>query len=227
MAADPHSAAAQALAGRALYRLGRHGEAWHRLESARRLDPASVEQPWALRDRAAVAIHTGHLDVARQIFRKLLPRVGLLGDPVEAVRVRVEAAVIAMLGGAAGSEEAIAYLTSARETVSAPELDEIVVAALVLALDRAGQSERAERLLAETSGPWRLDALIDPREPEARSVRLPLMPRGEVHAMIAVLAEPVDRELARLHWDEFLAERGDGAFADHARARLERLGGAP
>jgi hypothetical protein len=218
------SSAPALLEAQALVRLGRFGEAWKRFEAARAVDPAAPRSPPALRALATAAARTDHLVEARAALAALLPRVALLAAPADAVRVHVEAATLAMLEGPASLDEAIAYLMTAREARTAPELDEIVVAALALALDRADRTEEAAAVLQSASGPWRLEALVDPDEPASQRFQLPFLPAGEVHALIALLAEPADRELAALHWEQFVEERGSGAFVEHARHHLHRRG---
>jgi tetratricopeptide (TPR) repeat protein len=218
------SAAPIVLRARALVRLGRFDEAHRQFGRAVAIDAAALKSPPALRDRAIAASRTGHVAEARAVTRLLLPRVALLQNPAGSVRVHIEAAAMAMLDGEQGLDEAIAYLSSARHTVTAPELGEIVLSTLALALDRAGRREEGRALLESASGPWRLVALVDPEDPAARHFDLPFLPAGEVNALIAMLAERVDRDLARRHWERFLELRGNGAFVEHARMHLRGLG---
>jgi tetratricopeptide (TPR) repeat protein len=212
---------AEVLAARALVRLGRHAEAWQAFERARERAAAALDRPGALRDLALAAARTDHPADALAALRALLPRASLLEDPADVVRVHVEAAALAMLDGAAALPEAIAYLTQARAVVTAPELDEVVLGMLALALDRAGRRGEARSTLELGAGPWRVEALWDPERPASRRLVLPLLPAGEAHALLAILTGPVDAERAAQHWRAFIAERAGGAFVAHAEQHLQ------
>jgi hypothetical protein len=56
---------------------------------------------------------------------------------------------------------------------------------------------------------------------------LPVLPPGELHAIVAVLAEEVDRDLAIEQWTAYLEVQRDlpPSHAEHARAKLESLRG--
>ena len=224
-------AAPQALRGRALLRLGRVDEAWRAFERALTLDQRSVEAPAALHDFATVAARTGHHRDALWAYRALVPRVALLQDPVRRQRAYVEAAVRVMVAGPEALDEAIGYLTEARRQLCPPGYQPFVLGALALALDRQGRHDQARGIAAEASGPWglmRLTASAEeptqgaqaPSRREAMPASLPLLPDGELLAMIAVLADREERELAAEHWRAYL--RRDCVAARVWRAHAER-----
>lgn len=216
-------AAPLVLEGRARVRLGQFALALERFEAARALDPKSLEAPASLHAAALAAAQCGDWARALESYRALVPRAALLDDDWERQQVYIEAAAVAMTQGARVLDEAVGYLTEARRRGSPPGLGDYVLGALALALDRQGRQEEAAGVAAGASGPWRLERAADP-EPEPSAGRRvsdePFLPPGEIHAMVAVLAARHDPELERDAWEAFIEARGDGAFVDHARARL-------
>jgi hypothetical protein len=112
-----------------------------------------------------------------------------------------------------------------------------VLGLLALTLDRAGRREQARAVAREASGPYALESLLSsverarlaapepavagPSQPPSVGVR-PLLPDGEIHAVIAMLAEGRDAALRRAHLAAFLASAGGkGPWADHARRALD------
>jgi tetratricopeptide (TPR) repeat protein len=225
LAAKARDVDARVLAGRALLRLGRPAESWESFEAARELDPSRLEAPVVLEDLARVALLNGRYDRAREAHLSLARRMSLASERGRSVRVRIEAALTAMLVAPDGTAEAIDYLSAVTPTVSLPVLDDLALGALALALDRAGQGPRAAAVVRRVGGPWRVDELTESPPTPAQSQHLPVMPEGEVHAIVATLAGPVDRALGRRHWQAFLEARGAGPHTEHARRALARLGG--
>jgi tetratricopeptide (TPR) repeat protein len=237
----PGQAGTQALRGRALLRLGRVAEAWAAFSSARALDRRSLDVPSTLHDFAAAAAWSGHRVEAVQAYRALVVRAALMPGASERQRVYVEAAVWVMAAEPASLDEAIGYLTEARRQSTVPGWQGLVLGALALALDRQGHPEQARGVAAEAAGPWALAAWLlperDDAEAEASSRRivqqlvtdaaLPVLPPGELHAIVAVLAEEVDRDLAIEQWTAYLEVQRDlpPSHAEHARAKLESLRG--
>jgi hypothetical protein len=108
---------------------------------------------------------------------------------------------------------------------------------LALSLDRAGRREQARAVAREATGPFQLESLLSPAErarvaapelpvSEKSQATLargrPLLPEGELHAAIAMLAEGRDASLRRAHLAAFLASAaGKGPWAEHARRALD------
>jgi tetratricopeptide (TPR) repeat protein len=222
----PGRAAARVLQARAEVALGRHAAAWSHFAEARKISRRSIESPGALHDYAIAALKTDHRDEAVRAYRALAPRAGLLGDGLERQRVYLEAAAAVMTLGEAGLNEAIGYLSEARRKGSRPGFGDYILAGLALALDRSGRGEEARGVAAEAGGASHL-ALVtaEPSAASALAPRMtPVLPAGEVHALVAILAERDEPELARERWQAFLDGGGTkGVWADHARRRLEAL----
>ncbi len=215
------------LSGRALLAEGDAAAAYKQFARALALSRRSVEEPAALHDLAMAAELTGHTPEALGAYRALVPRAGLLDDSQRRERVYVEAASLVMSTGESGLNEAIGYLGEARRRGGPPGFVAVVLADLALALDRQGRSEEARGVVAEAGGPWALAELAgldDTTKPAARARRalLPVLPRGELSAMVAILAERDDPELARDQWRACVAANPKGAWADYARAKLAK-----
>src|SRR5262249_55143985 len=105
-----------------------------------------------------------------------------------------------------------------------PGLGDAVQAALALALDRSGRAAEAAGVAAESSGPWALEAERD-RMAKGPRTGVPTLPKPELDAMIAILAEKHDRDLALERWGSYLAapEGAKGPFAAHATAHRAAL----
>ncbi len=221
--AVPGRAAPLVLAGRAEVALGSFREGFSDFERARALSPRSVEPPGALHDLAVAALRTGHPSAALGAYRALVPRAELLDDAAEEHRIFVEGAVLAMAQGPEHLTEAIGYLTRARRLAKLPELDDYLLSALALAHDRQGRISEALGVAADASGPWKLESARS-RAPQAGSP-VPVLPAGELDAMIAIVATLRDRDLALERWQSFLeTDAGkSGPFAAHARARRDAL----
>jgi hypothetical protein len=70
-----------------------------------------------------------------------------------------------------------------------------------MALDRQGLAEEANAVAGEATGPWSLES---DRERIGTVKGLPEVPAGEIDAMIAILAEHHDRDLAVERWQSYL-----------------------
>jgi tetratricopeptide (TPR) repeat protein len=210
------------LAARSEAQLGKYTEAWERFDRARALSPSSVESPGALHDLAVAALRTGHIEQAADAYRVLAPRVELIDDERERVRVLVEGGVLAMRRGPEHLGEAIGYLNEARRAGSPLGLGDYVIAALSLAYARQGRESDAMGVVDESSGPWRLEAERE-REGQAGVSSLPALPAGELDAMIAILSERRDKDLALERLQSYLVSVPSGPFAAWTRARREAL----
>jgi hypothetical protein len=224
------------LEGRALLRLGRANEAWQRLSPLVLASAPGLDDASSLHDVARAALLSGVLDDAQRLYRLLMPRSVVLGSEQLRRTATIEAAGLALARGPAELEEALGYLSEARSSPAAGDRD-LVLALLALSLDRAGRHEQARAVAREASGPYNLESLLSPAErarvaaPEqpvtAGSVAVlvrgrPLLPDGELHAAIAMLAEGRDPALRKAHLVAFLASAGGkGPWAEHARRALD------
>jgi tetratricopeptide (TPR) repeat protein len=230
-------AAPSVLAGQALLLLGRHNPAWQSFERAQSRSKRALEAPAALHDLALAAELSGHHDEAREAYRALVARAFLLEQSLRRQRIYVEAAMLMMGLGPDGLNEAIGYLSEARRRGVPPGFSPYVLGALALALDRQGHQDEARGVAGEAGGPWALlseaGALDDEQTEASRkksapqsAVPTPYLPEGEIHAMIAVLAERGDPVLARERWQAFLGgPAAKGPWAEHARKKLSKLEG--
>src|SRR5690606_34833908 len=203
----------------------RHADAWKHFGQALAISRRSIESPGALHDYAIAAQKTGHRDESVRAFRALAPRAGLLGDGLERQRVYVEAAAAVMTLGPAGLNEAIGYLSEARRKGNRPGFADFVLAGLSLALDRSGRGDEARGVAAEAGGAAHL-ALASAGGAEKTMLpnALPVLPPGEIHALVAILAERDEPELAREQWQAYLDAGGaKSVWAEHAQKKLAAL----
>ncbi len=230
--AFPGRAAPAVLEGRAALGAGLAKKAYEAFSRARRLDRRSLEQPEALHDWAVAAAKTDHATEALAAYRALVPRAGLLDDRRRRQRVYVEAAARVMDLGArvdgadrgALLDEAMGYLDEARRSGTTPGFEDVVLGALALVLDRRGRREEARGVAREAQGPWGLAGLAPDGDRLPARVEMPVLPAGTFDAMVAVLAEVGDRDVARDRWRAFLRHHDGGPWADHAKERLAALG---
>jgi hypothetical protein len=236
MAILPRETLGPLLEGRALLRLGRSAEAWQRLAPLVLASAHALDDAPSLHDVARAALLSGALDDAQRLYRLLMPRSVVLGSEHIRRAATIEAAALTLARGPNDLEEALGYLDEARASPAAGTQD-LVLGLLALTLDRAGRREQARAVAREASGPYALEALLSSVDrarvaaPElgvagATQTPLlalrPLLPDGEIHAVIATLAEGRDAALRRAHLAAFLVSAGGkGPWADHARRALD------
>jgi tetratricopeptide (TPR) repeat protein len=229
------------LEGRALLRLGRRAEAWQRLAPLVVASAPALDDAASLHDVARAALLSGALEDAQRLYRLLMPRSVVLGSERIRRTATIEAAALALARGPADLEEALGYLAEARASPAAGDLD-LVLGLLALTLDRAGRREQARAVAREASGPYELEGLLSEAErarvamgaepgaePAGGAIARgrPLLPEGEIHGVLAALAEGRDPALRRAHLTAFLASpAGKGPWAEHARRALEGGKGA-
>jgi hypothetical protein len=214
----PGRGAATVLVARAKLSLGDDAGAWSAFERVRSASPRDLEAVATLHDLAVAALRTGHREEAFDAYRALVPRVALLDEATEEVRVLVEAGVLSMSFGPERLAEAIAYLAEARRRSKAFGENDYVLSALALAESRDGRTAEATAVADEASGPWWLESQRDAAP--ASSAERPVLPPAELDAMIATLAARHDAELARSRWESYLSgDGGKGPFAAHARTQ--------
>jgi tetratricopeptide (TPR) repeat protein len=184
-----------------------------------------------MHDLARVLRKTGKKDEALTVYRALVPRVDLLPMTERRVSVLLEAAHASMAAHAEEKaekddkkgehamkasplDEAIAYLREAKQRPTTL-LSNDVALSLVLALDRAGESEQADAALADAhrSGARVRQASLDY-----------LSSTDEKLALEALVQEGSDRTAAIKSWEAYLATpSGKGPYSAAARARLDAL----
>ena len=213
----PGRASPSVLKGRAFLRLGRPEDALAALNEAKRRDDRALDDPVALLAWARANARTGHLTEAAQAYRAALPRTSAL-TAQERSAASFEAGMTVMAQGPAGIDDAIAMFRQARrDAQDAMQVGSI--AALALALDRAGQRDEAKAILAERSRTDVKATLADPRVIEA------LSDAGVRYEGDALVAIALDGEGAKDAWRTYLdGAGGKGPWADHAR---EHGGGTP
>jgi hypothetical protein len=231
----PSEALGPVLEARALLRLGRFAEGWQRAEPFVSASAPGLDDAASLHDVARAALLSGALVDAQRLYRLLMPRSVVLGSERIRRTATIEAAALALARGPADLEEALGYLGEARASPAAGDRD-LVLGLLALTLDRAGRREQARAVAREASGPYELESSMSRAErarvgaPEpspadgdsAISRGRPQLPDGELHAVIATLAEGRDPALRKAHLGAFLASAaGKGPWAEHARRALE------
>lgn len=222
----PERAEPWVLLGRAELELGAFDEAERAFRRAEALSKQALGTPVELLSAARAAVHERQYASALERYRRLIPRVRLLTDRREQQRALLEAAMVAQLVSPPKLAEARAYASEARRQ---GELyyAELSRAVLALALDRQGHREEARAVAQEVGGPWAIDWLFQSEaKPRGRRGEIvPVWPLLERTALLAVLAQPVDAELARQSWEEYLEGAGEGVpphLVEHARARAEK-----
>jgi hypothetical protein len=212
------------LRARAELRRGALAEAFSRFERARALSAKSLDAPATLHDYAICSLGSGHPAEALAAYRALVPRADLLGDRWEELAVFVEAAALATSVSKDSLAEAIGYVTEARRRGIIPGIGDAVLSALALALDRAGRSAEAASVTREAAGASWLE-VERALQASGKPSRLPALPPNEIDAMIAIIAERDNHELALDRWQSYLASPAGktGPFAAHARAHRDAL----
>lgn len=227
----PERAEPFVLLGRAELLSGQPKRATEAFERGIALDARALDAPSALLAAARADVLVGADSRALERYRRLVSRVSLLSEQSQRQRALLEASIVAQRVPKADYAEARAYAAEARREGALFFVD-LARAAMALALDRMGQGAEARVIAAESSGPralaWLFSSEPAPRG-RADEVR-PLLPPGEEHALLAILAEPVDRELSRDEWQAYLEhEKESGNVPEHlvlhAERRLRELGG--
>jgi tetratricopeptide (TPR) repeat protein len=214
----PGRAPAMVLAGRAYLRLDRAGEAYAALREAKKRSERALDEPHALLAWARAAARTGHTDEARDAYLALLPSAD--GLPLaERSSAYVEAGMLLLVKGPERIAEAVTTLRQARRDAYG-DLQLVAVAALALALDRAGEHAEARAALTERPYPGLDDAIERARQ---RRVLGPEPNEPEALALKAMVAEVLKPKSAREAWRKYLDAVPTGSWTAHAK---EREGGA-
>jgi tetratricopeptide (TPR) repeat protein len=216
------------LEARALLAQGDPKKAFVAFEKARKLDEAFRLPPAALHDYGLCAAKTGNREAALSAYRRLVPMAGLLTGPGHRERIYVEAALLVMVLDPGSVQEAAAYLLEARRGNVLPSMKPFILGALALALDRQGRSEEARGVASEVRGIGALSQLAEALDsaPQASGPSGLQLFGHELLAMIALVAQAEDREVAREYWQQYVDSVGDGApWAGHAKSHLTRASG--
>ncbi|MBX3230129.1 MAG: hypothetical protein KIT84_25150 [Labilithrix sp.] len=217
----PGRAAPSVLKGRAYLRLGKPGDALTALAEAKRRDDRALDDPVALLAWARANARTGRVADAATAYRAALPRTSAL-TAQERAAAAFEAGLTVMTQSAGAIDDAIAMFRQARREAQ-DSLQIASVAALALALDRAGQKEEAKALLADR-------IRTDPKPFIVGDVRVreafdDAGTQEEQDAMLAIALEGQDAAAAKEAWRRYLdGKGGKGPWADHAR---DRAGNGP
>ncbi len=222
-ALEPGRAAPLIVRARALLRLGRVEKSLGAFTAASALDRHSVNSPLVLWDLATAQRRAGNLGEARASYRRLVPLATLLPRAEDRVTVLLEAAHTTMASeGAAETgpprfEETLEYLRQAmQEARGSSRLDAAL--SLALALDRAGQRERADALLGEAKS-----AATWVRRTAASYVANP----KDAVALAALSLENTAPREALAAYEKFLAAPpSQDAFVKSAKERAARLEGS-
>lgn len=209
----PGRASPNVLKGRAYLRLGKPAEARAALEEAKRRDERALDDPIALLAWARANARTGRLAEAAQAFRAALPRASALPQKERSL-ASFEAAMAVMSQGRTGLDDAIAMLREARRD-AADGIHVAVVAALGLALDRAGERDEARAVLAE-HGRFDIKALTE--DPEVIAALTDAGVPEEGDALAGNVLEGEATPAGRAAWRRYLdGAGGKGVWAEHAR----------
>jgi tetratricopeptide (TPR) repeat protein len=214
----PGRAGPPVLRGRALARLGRWSEAYAALADAKAKDDRALDEPTALLAWARALARGQRAKEAADAYRALLPRASSL-TPTDRASACLEAGLLAMARGASGLDDAVPILRQGvRESQDA--LHVAGLAALALALGRAGQHDEAKATLGQRPLGDVRAVLGDVRVRDALATAAG---PAEAHALLAVAIEAADPAGAREAWRAHADAKGP--FADHARAREAALAG--
>lgn len=220
----PTSPEPQVLLARACLALGDVEAATEHLAAARRSPRDALRAPLDLLAGARIYVHGKDYSEALALYRRLVPRLSLLADARERQRALLEAAVVAQWVSPDHLAEARAYAQEARRA-GGLYFAELARGVLALSLSRQGREAEAREVAREVGGPWLLAWLFE-REPapRGRAYELtPVFPAAEREALLAILAEPVDGELAQQTWGEYarVARRSNAPphLVEHARQR--------
>lgn len=210
----PGRAPAMILTGRAYLRLDRAPEAYAALREARKRSERALDEPHALLAWARAAARTGHTDEAREAYLALLPSAD--GLPAgERSNAYLETGMLLLAKGPERVAEAVVALRQGRRDAYG-EMQLVAVAALALALDRAGETGEARSILTERPYPG-LDEAID--RARQRRVIGPEPNDAEALALKALVVEVLQPKNAREAWRKYLDAAPQSPWAAHARDR--------
>ena len=214
-------AAPWAIIGRSDVALGQFAAAIRAFDMAQAIDARSLEDPSTLHDFAHSLLIAGRVFESQAAYRRLVPRVDLLGTAEERVEALLEAAHVTMwVRGATAAaprdtmnlDEAVAYLREARRLPRTHFAADVLLS-LALVLDRSGAHTEEESALQEAMQ----------LEIPAHPARTYVAASEDRTALEALAQEAQKLPAARATWEAFLrGPGGNGFWAAAARAHLER-----
>jgi len=211
----PGRAATSVLRGRALAQRGRDEEAKAAFVEAQARDANALDDPAGLLAWARTLARTGQPAPALAAYRALLPRAAALPSP-ERGAAAVEAGMLAMGGGKAGLEDAIALFRQARRDAQ-DSMTTVAGLGLALALDRAGEREEARAVAFEVA---RGDVRATLATVERRVFVGGQAPEASAFAALAL--ERSDLPAAQRAWRAYAEAAGPRSpWFEHARAHAE------
>lgn len=175
----------------------------------------SQQAPEALRgtvirvSAARAALLSGHYEDAVAQYRGAILGWDWRLSSRERARVLVEAATAVAYAGPSRGREARHYLALALE-LEAPLLVEVIQAAQALSWLREGNDAEAAFALDSEADAWTLPWIFErsaPRRGKPNEV-LPVLPPGEVDALIAAVAQVVEPDTAPEAWEAFRQSAG-------------------
>jgi len=209
-----HAAAPEVavLRGRALFRSGNAPAAFEQFQRAERQLALRSFDPKTLHDYARAASLTGNSADAVRLYRVLVSRSALVAEEREKTALAVEAAAHVLSYAPNGSDEALGYLAQARR--SALGLSPLIAGLRALIAVRTGASTRPLGTDSLPSASALVQAVTGPGDASV------LLPPGELDAVRAVIAEPIDEGASRAAWQAFLDHaRPDNIWLEQARKK--------
>jgi tetratricopeptide (TPR) repeat protein len=208
----PGKAGPGVLRGRALAKIGKWDDALQALRQAKSRDDRALDDPQSLLAWGRALARTGNTKEAQDAYRALLPRGSVLAA-AERGAASIEAGLLAMEGGSAGLDEAIAILRQARRDAQ-DAAQTLAVMALALALDRAGEADEARAALAERVHADPRPALQDAR---VKEILATAGAQAEGRAAAALALETIDARAARDEWRAYGAAAAGSKWLEHAK----------
>ena len=170
------------LAAQQLARLGDGQLAYRLFQQAEAKDSQAFADVKALHDYARAASIASNGPDAVRLYRLLISRVTLLDDPRERVFAQIEAAAHVLAYVDKGADEALGYLTRARQKPLG--LSPWIAVLRVLAMQRSGRGSGAGALASA-----RTLASLGAPPPAQFNAEFPLLPAGLFAALGAAVRE--------------------------------------
>jgi hypothetical protein len=174
--------AVRVLTGRAQLRLAQPLLAYESFVQAEGAAAQAFADPKALHDYARAASLAQKPAQAVRLYRLLMSQSALLDDALERAFARIEAAAHVLAHVPNGADEALGYLSQARQQPLG--LSAWVSALRLLALQRSGRAE------PHAPGARPSIASLGAPPPAAFNAEFPLLPLGQFEALRALLSPP-------------------------------------
>jgi len=206
------AAQVRVLNGRAKLRLGQASAALEQFAKAESEDAQAFLDPKSLHDYARATSLAGKPADAVRLYRTLVSRSALLDDPREKCVLQIEAAAHVLAYTPGGSDEALGYLVQARR--ESLGLSPWVTGLRLLADVRNGRAEHAP-------GASPAPSLASLTQPVSTAFdESPLLPPGELEALLAALTEATDPVESRRYAQLFLTHaKSENVWLAQARKK--------